>query len=222
MADRSRSRSPRNQEMPLEATPLTYADLIAENGNLRRQIERFEAENEGLKAELHSRKYFRVEALPETARAALDIVCKHDADPRVESQRRTIARQQKSNRKMVDMCFEMSRGVGIRMGIVFTHYLRTHGYPMDTLENRLLMESSMTLDQFISNSIRARDALQNTREALQNTREALEDTRQYLPSLPDLGHGRKHSIRPISQLKGELLRSHSWNLKPSVEWHVRL
>jgi len=76
--------------MPLEATPLTYADLIAENGNLRRQIERFETENEGLKAELHSRKYFKVEALPETARAALDVVCKHDADLRVESQRQTI------------------------------------------------------------------------------------------------------------------------------------
>ena len=93
MADRSRSRSPRNQEMPLKTTPLTYADLVAENGNLRRQIERFETENEGLKAELHSRKYFRVEALPENARAALDVVCKHDADPRVESQRQTIAAQ---------------------------------------------------------------------------------------------------------------------------------
>ena len=84
MADRSRSRS------PLRATPLTEADLITQNGNLRRQIERFETENEGLKAELHSRKYFKVEALPETARAALDVVCKHDADLRVDSQRQTI------------------------------------------------------------------------------------------------------------------------------------
>ena len=91
MADRSRSRSPR--KMPLETTPLTEADLITQNGNLRRQIERLEMENEGLKAELHSRKYFRVDALPENARAALDVVFKHDADPRVESQRQTIAAQ---------------------------------------------------------------------------------------------------------------------------------
>ena len=200
MADRSRSRSPRNQEMPLEATPLTYADLIAENGNLRRQIERFEAENEGLKAELHSRKYFKVETLPETARAALDIVCKHDADTRVDSQRQTImakarlitdlkatlARQADVVMILQDRVRDLRGGVGLRMGTVFTHYLRNNAYPMDTLENRLLMESRMTLDQFISKSISARDALQNNQEALQNAREALKDTRQYLPCLPDL------------------------------------
>ena len=95
MADRSRSRSPRNQEMPLEATPLTYADLVVANRNLIQQNARWETENEGLKAELHSRKYFKVEALPENARAALEVVCKHDADPRVESQRRTIVDQAK-------------------------------------------------------------------------------------------------------------------------------
>jgi len=197
MADRSRSRSPR--KMPLETTPLTEADLITQNGNLRRQIERLETENEGLKAELHSRKYFRVDALPETARAALDIVCKHDADPRVESQRRTMvsmrqtmASLQQSNRKLVDRCFEMGRGVGIRMGNVFTHYLRIHAYPMNTLENRFLMESHMTLDEFIRKSINARDTLQHTQDALENAQDALqhargtlEETRQYLPSLPD-------------------------------------
>ena len=56
MADRSRSRSPRNQETPLEATPLTYADLVAANRRLIQQTARWETENEALKAEIASLK----------------------------------------------------------------------------------------------------------------------------------------------------------------------
>ena len=39
-----------------------------------------------------SRSPLRVDPMSEVARAALDVVCKHDADPRVEEQRATIAR----------------------------------------------------------------------------------------------------------------------------------
>jgi len=41
-----------------------------------------------------SRSPLRVRPLPDLARAALDVVCKRDADDRIESQRRTIARLQ--------------------------------------------------------------------------------------------------------------------------------
>ena len=41
-----------------------------------------------------SRSPLRVRPLPDLARAALDVVCKRDADDRIESQRQTIARLQ--------------------------------------------------------------------------------------------------------------------------------
>ena len=41
-----------------------------------------------------SRSPLRLQPLSETARLAIDVVCKHDADPRIEEQRATIVRQQ--------------------------------------------------------------------------------------------------------------------------------
>jgi hypothetical protein len=53
-----------------------------------------DAENCGRATRDRSRSPLRVAPISNAARAALDVVCKHDADPRVEEQRATIVRLQ--------------------------------------------------------------------------------------------------------------------------------
>ena len=55
-----------------------------------------------------SRSPLRVAPMCELARAALDVVCKHDADPRVEEQRATIARLQRELQEKNDRIFELN------------------------------------------------------------------------------------------------------------------
>ena len=78
-----------------------------------------------------SRSPLRVAPMCELARAALDVVCKHDADPRVEEQRATIARLQRELQEKNDRIFELTldneslkkcarNGALVEMGAVWT------------------------------------------------------------------------------------------------------
>ena len=58
----------------------------------------------------------RIEPLSNSARAALDVVCKRDADDRVESQRATIARLRQELAAKDTKINNLKRGIQLKMG----------------------------------------------------------------------------------------------------------
>jgi hypothetical protein len=70
----------------------------------------------------------RIEPLSDAVRAALDVVCKHDADDRVESQRATIARLRQELAAKDTKIDNLKRGINVAMGDIWVQ----HGicYPM--------------------------------------------------------------------------------------------
>ena len=71
-----------------------------------------------------SRSPLRLEPLSEDARAALDVVCKRDADRRIDDQRAIIARQEKELIAKNEKILLLKFGVGVEMGNVWIEHGR--------------------------------------------------------------------------------------------------
>jgi len=64
----------------------------------------------------------RIEPLTNAARAALDVVCKHDADDRVETQRATIARLRQELAAKDNQINELKLGMNVAMGNIWVQH----------------------------------------------------------------------------------------------------
>ena len=64
----------------------------------------------------------RIEPLSNSARAALDVVCKRDADDRVESQRATIARLRQELAAKDTKITNFKRGINVAMGDIWVQH----------------------------------------------------------------------------------------------------
>ncbi|NDD65685.1 MAG: hypothetical protein EBZ36_17185 [Acidobacteria bacterium] len=64
----------------------------------------------------------RIEPLSNAARAALDVVCKRDADDRVESQRATIARLRQELAAKDTKITNFKRGINVAMGDIWVQH----------------------------------------------------------------------------------------------------
>ena len=64
----------------------------------------------------------RIEPLSNSARAALDVVCKRDADDRVESQRATIARLRQELAAKDTKIDNLKRGINVAMGDIWAQH----------------------------------------------------------------------------------------------------
>ena len=94
-----------------------------------------------------SRSPLRIEPLPDAARAALDVVCKHDADNRVEDQRATIAKLRQELLAKDAEIGSLQRGIGVTMGPVWSHHGRLHPRFAPNQERR---ESTQSLHAFLA------------------------------------------------------------------------
>ena len=94
-----------------------------------------------------SRSPLRIEPLQDAARAALDVVCKHDADNRVEDQRATIAKLRQELLAKDAEIGSLQRGIGVTMGPVWSHHGRLHPRFAPNQERR---ESTQSLHAFLA------------------------------------------------------------------------
>lgn len=93
-----------------------------------------------------SRSPLRLEPLSEAARVALDVVCKRDADRRVDDQRAIIARQEKELIAKNEQIRCLKSGVGVEMGNVWIEHGRIFPEMRPNKERR---ESEMSLHDFL-------------------------------------------------------------------------
>ena len=116
-----------------------------------------------------SRSPLRIQALSESARAALDVVCKRDEPERVAEQRTTIAKQameiENLKKENAQLRTTFLRGHGIHMPEVWRAYRNMH--PERSLEY-ISLDKKQTLHQFLHETATKLIALQKLQESVSN------------------------------------------------------
>ena len=145
--------------------PFPNDGIVAESDRLKEALK--EARHSSTSSESasnrgRSRSPLRKEALSETARMALDIVCKHDADPRVEKQRATIVRLQQELAAKDAEIADLRIGKGAIGPILLENRTKALSNRMDDLVRADLLARTETVDQFITRMLSlARDVTGN-------------------------------------------------------------
>jgi len=106
-----------------------------------------------------SRSPIRVEPLPNTARAALDVVCTRDKEARIDDQRATIARLRQELLAKDAEIGRLQHGIGVKMGPVWVHHGIINPRMTPNQERR---ESQETLHSFLARLNSELAALHNT------------------------------------------------------------
>ena len=96
-----------------------------------------------------SRSPLRLQPLSETARLALDVVCKHDADPRIEAMRATIVRQQQELAAKDAEIARLVAGGGAVGPVLLANQESRRGRPADEENRARYLAKTETVAQWV-------------------------------------------------------------------------